>query len=125
MALETSTTWPTAADGPLEVRQPPSLSLARPLSPGRRTHSYLTMPLSLSHAVAAALASCFWLPLTARLRLIRSSVVRVLETEFSACLALSVIFALLYSGRTCWAMKLFLGSSSTTRSLSAMDGVVV
>ncbi len=85
----------------------------------------MTRPLSLSQAAAASLGFCFWLPLTARLRLIRSSVVRTLGTAFRVSFALSVILAVLYSGRTCWAMKLFFGSSSTTRSLSAMDGVVV
>src|SRR5688500_13458348 len=86
---------------------------------------YLAMPFSLSHPAAASFALCFWSPLTARLRLMRSSVVRVLDTLFRASLALSVILALLKRGSTCCALKLFLGSSSTTRSLSAMDGVVV
>src|SRR5690348_12837021 len=70
----------TAAAG---SRGPGSRRRTRLVSPG----GYLVMPLSLSQAAAASLAFCFWLPLTARFRLIRSSVVRVLETLFSASLA--------------------------------------
>src|SRR5688500_10608463 len=117
----------------MEVRQPPSYLGAVPAKQragcpapqGMVNGPYLTMPFSLSHPAAASLALCFWSPLTARLRLMRSSVVRVLDTLFRASLALSVILALLKRGSTCCALKLFLGSSSTTRSLSAMDGVVV
>lgn len=56
---------------------------------------YFVRPLSLSQAAAASFGFCFWLPLTARLRLSRSSVVRVRDTAFRASLALSLMLALL------------------------------
>ena len=47
------------------------------------------------------------------------------EISFSVAFTWSDAFALLISGRTFWAAKLFFGSSSTTKSLAAIVDCVV